>query len=108
MEQVARPGLMENVLNVQPDGTSIQATFANQLATFAELGQLLANVKHVIQVMLLFKVNAFQIQTFSDPLKMIFALFGKKESVLSALTELSSIQTEFADKSQLNAPLGIP
>ncbi len=108
MEQVARPGLMENVLNAQPDGTSTQAAFADQLATFAELGQQLANVKHVIQVILLLKVNAFQIQISSDPLKMIFVLFGKKESVLSALTELSSIQTQFANKSQLNALLGIP
>ncbi len=30
MKQAARPGLMENVRNAQPDGTSIQATFANQ------------------------------------------------------------------------------
>lgn len=75
--------------------------------TNVEPGTMLDNVNHVIQVMLLLKDTASKIQTHSYQLLMIYAQFGKIEFVLNALIELSSTLMEFADKYQLNVPLGM-
>jgi hypothetical protein len=98
---------MESVLSAQPDGSSMPLNFAEQSLTNADHGPSPVDAKLAIQAMLLLMGNAFKIQTHSYQLPTISAQFGRKESVLNVLTELSSIQTEFADKFQPNAQLGM-
>lgn len=104
----ARPGLTESALNAQTDGTLMPMEIANKSAIFAEPGPLLVYAKPATQDSS-FKpmANVLPIQTHSDQPRTIFALSGVKESALNALKELSSIQTEFAEKFQPTAPHGI-
>jgi hypothetical protein len=80
---------------------------ADQSQFNAELGVMPATANHAMQVMSLLKDNVFKILTHSFPPPTIFALFGKEESVLNVLKELSLIQMESAKKFQLNARPGM-
>lgn len=94
-------------MNALPDGTSMLKECADQSQFNAELGMMPATANHAMQVMSLLKDNVFKILTHSFPPSMIFALFGKEESVSNVLKEPTLIQTEFAKKSRLNVQPGM-
>ena len=94
----AKLGPLENALNAQQDGTSTPLESAEPSQTNADHGPQLKIAIHAIQVMLSPMDNVFKILTHSSQLLMTFAPFGRIESVLDALIELSLTQMEFANK----------
>lgn len=107
MVLAAKLGSVENALNAQQDGISMPLESVKLFLTNADHGMPLVNANHAIQVTSSLLDNVFKIQTHSFQLKTISAQSGVTESVLNALIELSSIQTEFANKFLPNAQLGI-
>lgn len=103
----AKLGPLENAFNAQQDGTLMPLESAEPSQTNADHGPQLEIAIHAIQVMLSPMDNVFKILTHSSQLLMTSAPFGRIESALNVLIELSLTQMEFANKYQLNALHGM-
>lgn len=103
----ARLGPLESASNAQQDGTSMSQVSAELSLPNADNGLQMEIVIHATQVTLSPMDNVFKTPTHSSQPPTIFAPSGMKEPVLNVLTELSSIQTEFADKYQVNVQHGM-
>lgn len=78
--EAAKPGLMENVLNAQRDGFSMQMISALQLVITVIHGVKMENVKAVIKVMLLKMDNVSKIHLSLFQVKIVFVPNGKIEN----------------------------